>query len=722
MFGLSDISIETLTDSPWLVSLALIGLLGLAFILYARTNPPLPRWKRIIMAVLRVAAVLTLIAALYEPVISYSRSFDRQRQVALLIDHSASMDRVESERSRRSRVDSLLSTPSFDALREHADIRAYFFGENLDQGVDQVKRDKTSLGDVLRDLEKQELAHPADYWLVMSDGNSNSGRKPVEAVRGLTIPITTIGMALDVGEFDVGLAEVNANPVMFVGTPTEISIKLSWQGGSGKNVPVQLKDDGRTVAETRFQITEEGGFADLTLRYVPEAPGQKLLQVSIPKLDGETSAGNNNRTIAAKVLKSRLSVLLVTSQPDYEVGFLSRYFRQSDKYELDFRALGSKSGNLRQPFPSTQADLNRFDLVVLHDPNPGHLGNAGSLLKSYLADRGGAVWLMIGDRLATRGVPDWLRELLPFYPSGQTRAQYRELHAVPAEGELFHPSVRLGDDRASIREQWATLPPFSVLVPCNVTAENATVLAFAPVTGDQDRLPAIGYKRTGAGKLLMSAVQPFWSWSFEALGYQGDNSSYGALVDGSVSWLTVSDDFEPVRIKPEEEVFTRGESVRFNGFAFDQGFRPIPDVTGTVELRPADGGDPYEADLIERGEGEFAADFNQLPPGRYSYRGEFVKEGQRLKEETGEILIETFSLEEFDQQGNPATLRAISQASGGQYFRFDEFDRALESLPMSVISESVRAEFSLWGRLWLLLLFIGLLALEWLLRKTHHLL
>ncbi|MBD3258352.1 hypothetical protein GF377_07950 [candidate division GN15 bacterium] len=723
MFGLSDISIELLTGTPLLVVLALVILLGLSLILYLKTNPPVPTWKRIVMGGLRILAVLVLIAALFEPVISYSREYVRNQRVAVLLDRSASMDRVENDKTRLARVDSLLSSREYDYLRDEAEVTPYYFGEALAEEADQVGREKTALGDALRALEKAQLANPSDHWLVFSDGNSNSGRRPVEAVRGLTVPVTTIGVALDIGEFDVGLVEVDANPVMFVGTPTEIAVKLTWQGGVGTNVPVQLRDGNRTITESSVQITEEGGFADVTLRYVPESPGQKLLQVSIPRLEGESSDGNNNRSIAVKVLKSRLNVLLVTGRPDYEVGFLSRFFRQSDKYELDLRALGRRSGNLAKPLPSSQAELNRFDVVVLHDPDPAELEGREEFFRSYLADRGGAIWLMMGDRFARRGTPDWLQALLPFYPDGSARVQYADFRGVPAEGQLFHPSVRLADDRATIRERWASLPPFGKLVPCDVVSEHATVLAFASLgLPSTDRLPILGYKRTGAGKLIASAAQPFWSWAFESLGFEGDNTGYTNLVEGTVNWLTVTDDFEPVRILPEKDVYTRGETVRFDGFAFDQGFRPIPDVVGSVTLEPQDGSESFEADLIQRGEGQYAAEFDQLPPGRYSYRGVFSKDGRQLKEAEGDILVETFSLEEFDQQGSPATLRAVSQASGGQFFSYDEFDQAVQSLDLSPVTGSVRSEFSLWGRLWLLLLFIGLLGLEWLLRKGSHLL
>ena len=106
MFSLTDISVDFLTGSPAVVGLALLALLVLSFLLYRHTNPPLPVYLRILLGALRVIAVLALLAALSEPVISYTQEFERTRRVSLLIDRSASMDSEEDGRSRTARVDS----------------------------------------------------------------------------------------------------------------------------------------------------------------------------------------------------------------------------------------------------------------------------------------------------------------------------------------------------------------------------------------------------------------------------------------------------------------------------------------------------------------------------------------------------------------------------------------------------------------------------------------
>jgi hypothetical protein len=311
--------------------------------------------------------------------------------------------------------------------------------------------------------------------------------------------------------------------------------------------------------------------------------------------------------------------------------------------------------------------------------------------------------------------------VLPFYPSKSRAFDFGEYVGEPMESNLFHPAVRLADDRAAIRELWANLPPFRTLVRCDASDKSAVVLATLR-GGAADRLPIMGYRRLGPGKIFVTAAGPVWPWGFYNLGLGEDAGVYGRFVDGVTSWLTVQDDFDPLRILPQKTVFSRGEPVLFDGFAFDQGFRPLTGVTGSVRLVPADGKDSLSARFVDRGEGKYQADFSQVSPGEYTFHANLSKGNQRLTAKEGKILVEAYSLEEFDQSGNPANLMALSRQSGGGFASWRDFDKVLAGISAQPVAQTTTGEFGVWGKSWLLLLFAGALAVEWALRKANHLL
>ncbi|UCG63050.1 MAG: hypothetical protein JSV52_07150 [Candidatus Zixiibacteriota bacterium] len=723
MFGVKDISVSFLSGSPLVVWLTAALLVLLAVYLYRRTNPPLPVYMKVILAVLRIIAVLALVFTLAEPVIGFTRQFERDCRVAVLIDVSGSMDKTEAGKKRSERLDSLMASPDFNGLKGNAEVSTFFFGENLSPEEAEVKRDKTALGDALELLQTRQIAEPSDYWILFSDGNSNSGQQPRRAAGRLTQPVVAVDMASDTGSFDIGIAEVNYNPVLFVGQPTEINVRLTWQNVSERNLPLELSDSVRTVVQKTFQITQAEGLGEVALSYTPSEPGQKILRVQIPTDAKEENPGNNQRSFSVKVLKSRLLVLMVTGQPDYEIGFLKRLLEQSEKYQVELVVTGSKSGNLVGRIPSRQTEMNRYDLIVLHDPDPKGLESRRAVLESYLSERGGAVWVLMGGRFSERGPVGWFNDLLPFYPSFRHSIEYAGFRGEPSESHLFHPAVRLADGPTDIREAWASLPPFQALVKCDRIHPEAVVLARAAFARrDQSKYPILGYRRFGPGKLMASAALPFWTWGFVNLGFGEDPGDYADFAEGTMSWLTVSDDLEPIRIKPEKDVFHRGEVVRFDGFAFDLGFRPIPGVTGTIGLISSKEHRSYETDLVAKGGGAYRGELFNVSPGSYTYRAIFEKDGRTLKESVGSIVVETFSVEEVDQGGDPATLAAVSRLSGGSYFRFGQFADAIAALDLTPVAINEKAEITLLNKLWLLFIFMLAVCIEWLVRKINQLL
>ena len=118
----------------------------------------------------------------------------------------------------------------------------------------------------------------------------------------------------------------------------------------------------------------------------------------------------------------------------------------------------------------------------------------------------------------------------------------------------------------------------------------------------------------------------------------------------------------------------------------------------------------------------FRAEFANVGSGNYRYRAVFEKDGRILKEKTGSIRVESFSIEEIDQSGHPATLMALSQITGGEYFRFASFDRAVGSLDLATVTVDEQREITLLNRLWLLIIFVSAVCLEWLFRKINQLL
>ncbi len=722
MFGLKEISFDILTGHPFLTGLFFVLFILFAVYMYRRTNPPLPGKLRILLSALRIAAILALFLALFEPVLSYKREYERQPRLTLLVDKSNSMNIVESGRSRAERVDSLLASSSFKTVLGRFDVRERFFSDGLFGDRTEIDREKTALGDALQQAAQAELGEPSEYWLLLSDGISNSGISPLDAAVSVKTPIIAVGTGQQRDEKDVAIIGVDYNQVVFAGKPTEMTVRLEWSGMKNDRATVQVKSGERILKGETTNLAEGNLKQELKISFVPEKPGQQTFEIEIPSLPDEEFLGNNSRTISMTVLKSRLKVLLAADYLDWEYAFLNRYLENSASVELTGSVPKAGGQFIGIPFPSRQEELNQYDLLILYDINLAALKSRASIIKSFLFDRGGGMMVFLGENYLRESYPRWLDEFLPFVSrSRRDKPIYMRFNGIPVENYLFHPTVRLAESGAAIRDGWRNLPPFQVLVATDSIAPGAEILVTAGAGLGGREMPILGYRTVGAGKVLATNAAPFWQWSFFSYGFGGTGEEYQKFLGGVVNWLSLKEETDPIQIKPDKNVYTKGEPVGFTGAVFDLGFRPISGATGYISLVDETNGDTAVAPLVERGDGHYRAEFGALASGRYKYGGIISKDNKTLKESGGEIAVEKFSIEENRRNPDFAALAAVARTTGGDFFQISEEDKLSERLKAEAIAVSQQNEIVLWNKFWLLGIFIAALAGEWFLRKRFEL-
>jgi hypothetical protein len=330
--------------------------------------------------------------------------------------------------------------------------------------------------------------------------------------------------------------------------------------------------------------------------------------------------------------------------------------------------------------------------------------------------------VLLGANYLKDSPPHWLDEFLPFAAvSRRAKPLFFRYNGLPMENYLFHPAVHLSDNRRGIREVWQNLPHFEALVPIDSIMPDAEILVTANIGMGEDNPPLIGVRTIGRGKVLTTAAMPFWHWAFYGYGLDGDDRLYRKFFDGLVNWLTIGEDTDPVQISPDKNIYTRGEKVGFGAQVFDLGFRAITGASGYVTLNRDSTADSIVAQLVEIGEGAYRADFELVPAGRYRYYGMVEKDSKKLKEADGQLIVESYSVEEFRRKSDFEILSGIARLSGGYYAHLENADSLFKRIDTARIQIATHNEIALWNKIWLLILFILALGAEWFIRKRLQL-
>ncbi len=679
---------------------------------------------------LRIAAAGLFLAILSEPVSRLLVERSEYPGLAVLVDASASMGLSDGLGNRNEVLASVISSDALKTLRTRHKVHSYRFSEGLAPLIvdesDSLITDGTGT-DIAAALSFLANGSSADRFaaaVLVTDGNFTVGRDPLRVAEDLDIPLFTVGIGDTLGIRDLSLPRITANDVVYAGSNVPVEVVIRGRGFNRVRVPVTLREDGRILQSAEVTLDGQGGEQTVVFHVVPETDGVHRYQVEVPELEGEITPRNNRRTLTVKVLKSSLRILYIEGSPRADMGFLRRALAKDANIEVTSLVFKPDGETFPVPMPSSRAEWFAYDLVILGSISHDRLRPWLPFVTSFVEEKGGGLIALGGPHSfemgGYAGTP--AGNLMPFQIAATARG-ITEGTFVPVltpDGST-HPITRLDDDPVESERLWGELPPLPGMNQAGPAKPGATVLATNPAwqTGEEDT-PVIAVHRYGQGKVLAIAAQGLWQWDLMMWGSGGTNEAYERLWNNAVRWMTVREGSRRIRVASDKLQYRGGEAVRFDGQIYDENYRPVDRADLTVTVRSdRDGEDALQLDLTSTGQGygRYAGRLQFLPTGEYRFDATAELNGVPLGTESGGFTVgETGG--EFDRtRMNRKLLGQLADMTGGQFYLASDIGRMAEDLAFDEISVEETRTFAWWNHPASLMLLIGLLTGEWLIRR-----
>jgi hypothetical protein len=605
-----------------------------------------------------------------------------------------------------------------------------------------VSRDAgTSLGDALAEVLEPADASALEAIVVISDGNSTSGRSVAEAARlarEREVPVFAWGVgATDLP--DVAIGPLDLPDAAFTDDELRFSATLSSTGLSGRSATVVARLDGTEVAQQ--SVTLDGSARQtVELSFKPEKAGRRRLDVSVEDLNPSQFQIVENDTTSASldVVGRKIRVLLVERMPRWEFKYLQAALLRDPRVELkcvlsesDIEAARSGDGPYLASVPSDDAGLALFDLVVLGDVGPDVLTRDRlRLIERFVVELGGGLVVLSGREfmpLAYRGTP--LETLLPLeMPSRSSSARPSERtddgsivtrSVQPPAGTLRRTRsgiesgiLTLEVDSASDERAWQKIPPIRWWQSFGVGKPAAQVLV--ELAGPRQSLPLIASHQTGLGNVMVIGTDNLWRMRRNV----GDRH-HARLWGQIITRLTIAgllDAGKSARLGTDRRDYRPGDRVRLHATLLDDRLRPITASTVGATVESPDGTVAPIRMIARQGvPGAFDAELRLPALGRYR-----IAVDHPAKPST---FVEVFpDIRELSRVSlDLATLRMLARESGGEVFG----DGQMASLPerIQTTRQPMRQtiELPLWSHPLAFLIALVLLSLEWFLRRRWHL-
>ncbi|KPJ49648.1 MAG: hypothetical protein AMJ41_02565, partial [candidate division Zixibacteria bacterium DG_27] len=519
-----DLSFQS--DRFLLLFLVLLLLLAWSYFLYRRSEAPLKRSTKTVLVALRCLAILAVIFALWQPLLSFSDKVSRPAEIAVLVDTSSSMNFSDIvgpasggeglSKSRLEVAEEVLKELGTVQLPEAAKLQYWTFSDSLrrlraERLSLSAQGGKTSMGEALVLLRERSLDENLSAVVILSDGGNNSGIDPLVVASRLGVPVYAVGIGDPQPPLDVAFGEVNSPEVAYSQIPAKLEFTVKVTSPRKGRVPVFLKSGGKLYGRTDLTIDQPGEQTG-EIEFTPQETGTRFLQVSIPPQKGEKVTENNYRSFSIEVLKSKLKILLVSSRPGWEFAFLQRTLEENTKLDIKPVVYGPDGGFLSGTLPATLEALAEYDILIFIDPGYRQLSGREEVLKRYLQGRHSILFLL-GEDLSSAKASSVMSDLLPLdlAPTEEVVKGSFSLSLTP-DGFL-HPVARLSEDEKTNRDLWREVPPFQFIVPGSLKPREprAVVLLTCPLAVKPPReLPAVVAGERYGGKTMVVTVFPLW--------------------------------------------------------------------------------------------------------------------------------------------------------------------------------------------------------------------
>lgn len=723
------------------------------------------RAAKLFLVFFRWLVILALLAIICEPILQTIHVKVRKSYVAFLVDASLSMNiqdvyqkpeernsllemlgqkSANMEDAKLSRIDivhHLLSqSKRLPVLKEECELRYFAFDTDLTALPNFKELEpngaKTNIYDnLVRALELLSGRNTAAVF-VLTDGQHNTGRKSwqqaAEYAKQKEIPIYPVGVGSLTKKRDIVLAGVEAPDLALVDDKVRFEVEIKHVGYEGEQIPVYLKWGESLLSETTVTLGKEDEIQKAELFHTFHSPDEYQLTVLIPEQVGEFTTQNNSRQHNIKIIQQKLKVLYVEGPPRWEYRYLKNALVRDDTMlaqtwlvsaDEEFPQDKSRAAPTLMHIPKTKEELYNYHCILLGDVSPESLGeDRMKLMVDFVKDEGGGVGFIAGSTYNPSqywGTP--LASLLPVMgEAGEDSGPWlkeQRLRLTP-EGKL-HPIMRLTPNAEENIQLWEHerdgLRGFYWYFAINKIKPGATVLALHATRKN----PLMVSQFYGRGKTFFTAFDESWRWRF----LHGDRYFYRfwSQVIRHIAMGLVSASSRKYHLRVDNTQYTLGEMVNIllriqEGKAQDHSLPPDFEVSYKVpggdeegkklKSRPNEAG-TYEGSLIA----------NTIGTYKVWLKGDDGKEVSTLFQVVAPMA------ETENTQLNEADLSKLAQKTNGQYLKPYELEKFLARMtPEKETIPTDTQEQPLWDRASIFWLLVGLLTIEWVVRKLCRML
>lgn len=747
----------------WAYLLLAVGCLGL--IAAARALAISDRLRSWTLFVPRLLVLALLIWVLLDPVRRQEHRLPSQPpQVDYLIDASRSMG-LETPLSRATRVQQAIRETERWLTGKRPRLQMFRFGSNFaalpDLAQFSATEDSTLLAGSLEQLRARFSRDPPRAVVVFSDGAIDDEARLEPAARLFaerSVPVHVFPVGDPRVRGDVGIDDLVIPPRVDAGAKATIRGVVRGTGYAGERIVLSLRPANQPqiepLATLPMTLAEQPQAFEMVVEANPEH-GDLVLEA--PSLPGEATDRNNRVTFQLVASRRKLRVIYMEGTGGTEYRWV-RDALQEDK-DIECLAMVADQQYVQRPrlvrvddvhrgFPTTKDELLGYDVVICSDISLGAFTKEQlDWVVELVAARGGG-FAMVGG-ITSFGAGGWDQtvwdQLIPVDMRGGRLGRgwlYQNFHVRVPDEALSHPIWRIAEDPEQNRQIIARMPLFYGTNYIERLKPAATALAYSaePLQNIGGSMPIFAAQQYGRGRTFAFSPDTTADWGrdFESKWGEGDNRYFRRFWRNLVRWLGENsvNGNRRLQVETDRVIYRAGQPIVVTARAWNEKEEETVEYTlrAEVKLPPSAAATPAAAPvpLLSASTGKgYLAELDSrvladaVDPAAADSAALMARtidviathQGKEVGRASAKVQIVPDLHELTHPQSRPETLTQLARLTGGKVLTSPaELAEMLARLPERE-GDSLISRQPLWNESWLLILILGLLSLEWTLRR-----
>lgn len=697
--------------------LLILLILGWTYFYYRRTTPELNVRDKALLYFFRILALVLIVLSTGEIAIESITNRIEKPITAILIDNSKSIQ------NDKNKILEKLPVVIQKLKNSNQNIELFFFDDGINpipiDSLDKLNFDghSTNISKALSEIIKNKSEKNYQNLILITDGIYNSGENPIYQTEKLDMPLIVFGVGDPKPKNDISIDDVITNDIVYVQNQTPVRVNIKSNGFEDQQATISFFEDKKLIEKRTFIIS--GNYQEIEFTYTPENEGEKKLNFSISQLKGEYTEKNNFASKYVRVLSNKIKVLTIAGKPSYDLSFINQSIKSNKDFQLE-TLIEKPDGEFYPTFKNERFLDSANVIFFVGFPAVSNSERFIRRVLSRIEKDNVPLFVLVNpdidfNRLAL------FRNFIPF--------DWRSAYGTASQIFIDVPEDKSKNEILNIAstnsaDVWNSFPPIFRVDREFISKPESDVLAFFRLQNTRINQPLIVTRNLNKHRSI--GFLSFNIWRLKLLNAMKDEESiyFDRFINNSIKWLTSKEIDKNLKVRLSKKIFDINEKINFIAQFYDEANQPVDDAQITLDI--FEKGSKVSTTFFKPlGNGIYSAEFENLNQGDYEFQANTEFAGKRYFD-NGRFSISETELEFHDLTMREDLLKRMAAITNGTYIHISISDEFIQNLNNYLIKREkpreVRSIFYAWNSIYVLLILILFLSLEWFLRKRWGLL